>query len=80
MKQFLKKGVKGGWTTAGWPKKYGGMGLTFMEQAAINSEMAYWGATWGGDAELILVAPTILDRWDRRAKTEMDSADYYGES
>ena len=60
MKQFHQKGVKGGWPTAGWPKKYGGLGLTFMEQAAINSEMAYWGATWGGDAELILVAPTIL--------------------
>jgi alkylation response protein AidB-like acyl-CoA dehydrogenase len=42
-KQFHLKGVEKGWPTAGWPKKYGGMGFSAMEQAAVSSEMSYWG-------------------------------------
>ena len=59
-KQFRQKGVKKGWPTAGWPKEYGGMGLTVMEQAAINSEMAYWGASWDRDPAVGLMASTVL--------------------
>jgi alkylation response protein AidB-like acyl-CoA dehydrogenase len=59
-KQFHLKGVEKGWPTAGWPKKYGGMGFSAMEQAAISSEMAYWGARWGGIMAMTLVAPTVL--------------------
>jgi alkylation response protein AidB-like acyl-CoA dehydrogenase len=58
--QIHKKGVEKGWPTAGWPKKYGGMGLSAMEQAAVASEMSYWGARWGGIMAMSLVAPTIL--------------------
>ena len=59
-KQFHLKGVEKGWPTAGWPKKYGGMGFSAMEQAAISSEMSYWGARWGGIMAMTLVAPTVL--------------------
>lgn len=58
--QIHLKGVKRGWPTAGWPKKYGGLGYTAMEQAAINSEMGYWGGRWGGGMSMGLVAPTVL--------------------
>ena len=58
--QFHKKGVEKGWPTAGWPKKYGGMGFSAMEQAAVASEMSYWGARWGGIMAMSLVAPTVL--------------------
>jgi alkylation response protein AidB-like acyl-CoA dehydrogenase len=59
-KQFHLKGVEKGWPTAGWPKKYGGMGFSAMEQAAVSSEMSYWGARWGGIMAMTLVAPTVL--------------------
>ena len=59
-KQFRQKGAKKGWPTAGWSKQYGGMGLTVMEEAAINSEMAYWGASWESDPAVGLVASTVL--------------------
>ena len=59
-KQFHLKGVEKGWPTAGWPKKYGGMGFSATEQAAISSEMSYWGARWGGIMAMTLVAPTVL--------------------
>ena len=59
-KTFGQKGAKKGWPTAGWPKKYGGMGLTPMEEAAINSEIAYWGASWESDPAVGLVASTVL--------------------
>lgn len=58
--QFHLKGVEHGWPTAGWPKKYGGMGYTAMEQAAVASEMGYWGARWGGGVAMNWVAPTVL--------------------
>ena len=59
-RQFHLKGVEKGWPTAGWPKKYGGMGFSAMEQAAVTSEMSYWGARWGGGMTMSLVAPTVL--------------------
>jgi alkylation response protein AidB-like acyl-CoA dehydrogenase len=59
-KQFHLKGVEKGWPTAGWPEKYGGMGFGPMEQAAVSSEMSYWGARWGGGMAMSLVAPTVL--------------------
>jgi alkylation response protein AidB-like acyl-CoA dehydrogenase len=59
-KQFHQKGVEKGWPTAGWPEKYGGMGFSAMEQAAVSSEMSYWGARWGGLMAMSLVAPTVL--------------------
>ena len=59
-KQFHRKGVKGGWPTAGWPKKLGGLGLTVMEQAAVNSEMAYWGATWERDPAVNFMTSAVF--------------------
>jgi len=62
-KQFHKKASEHGWPTAGWPKKYGGLGLTAMEQAAINSELSYWGPrTWAGlsGVAMNMMAPTVL--------------------
>lgn len=56
-----KKVVDKGWATAGWPKKYGGLGMGPIEQAVVQSEMMYWGVgtmrDWAGYA---LAAPTIL--------------------
>ncbi len=59
-KQFHQKGLKSGWPTAGWPKEYGGIGLTVMDQAAINSEMDYWGARWERDPAVGFMASAVL--------------------
>lgn len=59
-KRFHQKAAKKGWPSAGWPKNYGGLGLTPMEDAAVASEMAYWGAQWTGIMSMSLVAPTVL--------------------
>ena len=40
----IKAGEKG-WPTAGWPKKYGGLGLGAIEQSVAAEEQAYWGYT-----------------------------------
>ena len=59
-KQFRQKAAKHGWPTAGLPKKYGGMGLTVMEEAAINSEVEYWGASWDSDPAVGLITSAVL--------------------
>ena len=59
-KQFRQKAAERGWPTAGLPQKYGGMGLTVMEEAAINSEIAYWGASWESDPAVGLVTSAVL--------------------
>jgi 3-oxocholest-4-en-26-oyl-CoA dehydrogenase alpha subunit len=59
-KQFRQKAAKRGWPAAGLPKKYGGMGLPVMEEAAINSEIAYWGANWESDPAVGLITSAVL--------------------
>lgn len=59
-KEFHRKAFEKGWPSAGWPKEYGGLGHGPMEQAAVASEMSYWGARWNGIMSMPLVAPTIL--------------------
>ncbi|MDY6934591.1 MAG: acyl-CoA dehydrogenase family protein [Spirochaetota bacterium] len=58
-KNFMKKLGAKGWLTMSWPKEYGGMSATPMEQLVFMEEMAYHNApamsiatTW--------VGPTIL--------------------
>lgn len=58
--EFHKKAVARGYPSAGWPKKYGGLGFTAIEQGIIGEEMAYWGVMWTGGMGYGLVAPVIL--------------------
>lgn len=58
--EFHKKAVERGYPSAGWPKKYGGLGFTAIEQGIVGQEMAYWGVTWTGGMGYGLVAPVIL--------------------
>ena len=60
-REVERKGIEKGYPTAGWPKKYGGLGFTAIEQAIVNSEMAYWGYAWPGAMQgYNLVGPTVL--------------------
>ncbi|MDP2920153.1 MAG: acyl-CoA dehydrogenase family protein [Dehalococcoidia bacterium] len=64
MEQFTQdmqsKAVKHGYPSAGWPKKYGGLGFTSLEQGVVSEEMAYWGFAWPGGMGYNLVGPVIL--------------------
>ena len=58
--EFQKKAVARGYPSAGWPKKYGGLGFTSMEQAIVSEEMTAWGVAWPGSMGYNLVAPVIM--------------------
>lgn len=52
---------EGGWICAGWPKEYGGKGLSLMEQVVLNEEFAKANAPMRADFfGDTLVGPTIL--------------------
>ncbi|MDP3937367.1 MAG: acyl-CoA dehydrogenase [Deltaproteobacteria bacterium] len=44
LKDWAKKVYDGGWAGVSWPKEYGGVGATLMEQVIFNEEMARAGA------------------------------------
>ena len=60
--KLQKKVAKKGWLTAGWPKKYGGLGLNSIEHRVINEEIAYWigEVGWPGFMSYDLVGPVVL--------------------
>jgi hypothetical protein len=58
---WTKRLFEGGWICAGWPKEYGGKGLTLMEQVVLNEEFAKASAPMRADFfGDTLVGPTIL--------------------
>lgn len=58
--EIQKKAVERGYPSAGWPKKYGGLGFTSIEQGVVSGEMAYWGVGWPGAMGYNLVGPVTL--------------------
>jgi alkylation response protein AidB-like acyl-CoA dehydrogenase len=59
----------GGWICASWPKEYGGMGLSIMQNVVLNEEFSRAGAPlradFFGDT---LVGPTILQKGSEEQK------------
>ncbi len=56
---FIKKLAAKGWLTLAWPKEWGGLGASHMQQLVYNEEIAYHDAPafyMGGDR----VGPTIM--------------------
>jgi alkylation response protein AidB-like acyl-CoA dehydrogenase len=49
-----------GWLCPGWPKEYGGGGMSFIEQAILNEEMAYWRVPRVYGMGPSLVGPTLI--------------------
>ncbi|MER3488123.1 MAG: hypothetical protein C4307_05090, partial [Chloroflexota bacterium] len=45
---FNKKLAERGWIAPAWPKEYGGLGATYIEQAIFGEELAYHRAPNGG--------------------------------
>lgn len=56
---FEKALAAGGWLTAAWPKEYGGLGLTQIEQLIFKEELLRAGGTFPGTG-VNLVGPTLM--------------------
>ena len=59
MAGFRRKLVEKGWLTFSWPKEYGGVAHSYMEQAIFDERISYYRATGGGIA-IGIAGPTIL--------------------
>ncbi len=56
---FRKKLAQRGWHTLAWPKEWGGLGASPVQQAIYNESMAYYGAP-SMDMGVDRVGPTIM--------------------
>src|SRR3990170_3166636 len=58
-RQFQRKVGEKGWLALAWPKEFGGLGATIVEQLIFNEEMAYHGVSSFGFGPLT-VAPALM--------------------
>jgi alkylation response protein AidB-like acyl-CoA dehydrogenase len=59
-KQFNKKLAERGWLAIAWPKQYGGMEASVMQQVVYNEEMAYAAAPVGFNMGVAWVGPSLM--------------------
>jgi len=60
MDKWRKGLASKGWIAAGWPKEYGGAGLTPLEQFVFNQEVAEAGAPQVGGIGVMMLGPTLI--------------------
>ena len=59
-KQFNKKLAQRRWLALPWPREYGGLGATVMQQVIYNEEMAFTGAPTGFNMGVAWVGPSLM--------------------
>jgi alkylation response protein AidB-like acyl-CoA dehydrogenase len=59
-KAFNRKLADRGWLAIAWPKQYGGMEASVMQQVIYNEEMAYAGAPVGFNMGVAWVGPSLM--------------------
>lgn len=59
-RQFQKKLAQRNWLALPWPKEYGGLGATVMQQVIFNEEMAFAGAPTGFNMGVAWVGPSLM--------------------
>ena len=59
-RQFNKKLAARNWLALPWPKEYGGLGATVMQQVVFNEERAYAGAPTGFNMGVAWVGPSLM--------------------
>ena len=69
VEQFTRRLAEKGWLTISWPREYGGIGLSYMEQAVFQERMSYYGAP-AGDIATRIGGPTIMLFGDEEMKKE----------
>ncbi len=59
-KEFNKRLAKRGWLTAHWPKEYGGLSATIMEQVVLREEISYRRAPILNANGLNMLGPVLM--------------------
>jgi alkylation response protein AidB-like acyl-CoA dehydrogenase len=59
-----------GWIAAGWPKEYGGAGLSPLEQFILNEEFAEAEAPQMGGLGVMMLGPTLISHGSPEQKSE----------
>ncbi len=59
-KNFNKKLSDRGWLAIAWPKEYGGLDASVMQQVVYSEEMAYTGAPVGFNMGVAWVGPSLM--------------------
>jgi alkylation response protein AidB-like acyl-CoA dehydrogenase len=59
-RSYEKLLAKNGWLTMAWPKEYGGLAASHMEQTIFREESAYAGAPGGGGQGISMVGPCLM--------------------
>jgi len=59
-RQFQRKLAQRSWLALPWPKEYGGLGATVMQQVIFNEEMAFTGAPTGFNMGVAWVGPSLM--------------------
>jgi len=58
--QLQNKAGQKRYLTPGWPREYGGMGLSAVEQGIMQEEEAYFGIVWPASLALRLLGPGLI--------------------
>lgn len=76
-REFSKKAAEKGWPAAGWPKQYGGLGLSGIEQGIVSEVESYWGMNNTGTGQKYsgyqgynLIGPVLLLHGTEEQKKE----------
>jgi len=68
---FNKKLAKKGWIAPAWPKEYGGLGWSHINQMIFSEELAYAGAPDGGCVFNVgMIGPTLIVHGTPEQKAE----------
>jgi alkylation response protein AidB-like acyl-CoA dehydrogenase len=68
---FTRRCAQRGWLVPHWPKEYGGLGATYMQQLIFNEEMAYHRAPLTGSGNgTSLIGPILMLYGTDEQKTE----------
>ncbi len=59
-RQFTRKLAERKWLAMAWPKEFGGLNATHMQQLIYNEEMSYRAAPGGGGMGVAWVGPAIM--------------------
>lgn len=69
-RQWAESLAERGWIAPHWPKKFGGAGLTVIEQFIFNHEMAKAGAPAVGGMGVSMLGPTLIVHGSDEQKAE----------
>ena len=67
---YEKRLAANGWLTMAWPKEYGGLAASHMEQTIFREESAYAGAPGGGGQGITMVGPCLMVHGSEEQKKE----------